>query len=42
MQPALATHLRFPKCGHGILRDNAAGLVAAVANFISDKTVPLD
>lgn len=37
IQPRLATHVRFPKCGHGVLRDNAAGLIAAVGDFISDK-----
>jgi pimeloyl-ACP methyl ester carboxylesterase len=42
MQPGLATHLRFPKCGHGVLRDNAAGLIRAVADFVSDKTAPHD
>jgi pimeloyl-ACP methyl ester carboxylesterase len=30
MQPGLARVVRFPGCGHGILRDDAAGLVEAV------------
>jgi proline iminopeptidase len=42
MRPGLATHLRFPRCGHGVLRDNAAGLIAAVADFIADKTAAHD
>lgn len=35
MRPGIVRHLRFPRCGHGVLRDDAAGMLTAVADFIS-------
>lgn len=34
MQPGLARLIRFPGCGHGVLRDDADALVATIADFV--------
>ncbi len=36
MAPERATLKRFAACGHGVLRDDADGLVAAIAAFVTD------
>jgi pimeloyl-ACP methyl ester carboxylesterase len=36
MRPGLARLVSFPRCGHGVLRDDAEGLLAAVAAFIAE------
>jgi pimeloyl-ACP methyl ester carboxylesterase len=35
VKPGLAQLLRFPDCGHGILRDDSAGVVKAISDFIA-------
>lgn len=34
MRGGIATHLIFSNCGHGVLRDNPDGLVAAIRKFV--------
>jgi pimeloyl-ACP methyl ester carboxylesterase len=36
MAPGVSRLLRFPNCGHGVLRDDAEGMRAAIAEFVAE------